>query len=234
MEIDHSQVFTDADIKRAFEIMKEGEQEGWIGTGVRKDWAQTWKKYDYDSRIPFYIKSTLHADGVPLEECKELMANGDLRNKWDSSFHVEQLDSNEYYATTYWIFNLPAPATPRDAVRLVTRPNWIPEENAYLILYKKAHHADKPETSDYIRMDTDLGYWILKQADDDPNVNSTVLFVMGNNNYRGWLPYCLLGYAGSLRMSCFCDDLKQAYKDVYGKDKHQMNSFLDIGSKRVH
>ena len=208
--MERRQLFQDDDFQKAFQLEAERENEGWSRAGAWKEGCEFWKKVDYDAPVPLHLKCTIRLDGVPLEKCRELLAVIQLRNKWDSAnFEVEQLSRNPYYSTIYWVFHLPSVMKNRDMVQLTTL-RWIPERKAYVILYKDGQHPSKPETSQYIRMKTGLSYTILRRAPDDPN--TTIMSTLGNNEYGGWLPYCVMGYVYASSLTKLSQRLTQAYK----------------------
>lgn len=213
-----SQLFSSADFDKAFELERGREREGWNRTG-RAYWdggAEFWKMMDYDADVPLHIKATLPITGVPLENCYDLLTTPETRNQWDEEFfQLEKLKWNgpgdSQYANEdmiYWIFHLPPAVQDRDMVQYVT-DRWFPKEKARVILYKQGENASKPEGSDYIRMTTGLSYTILRPMGDDPS--STMLSTLGNNDFGGWLPLCIMGYLYSRSMTGLKQRLLQAY-----------------------
>lgn len=223
--------FQDDDFQRAFQLEAEREEEGWSRTGFWKEGGEFWKKVDYDAPVPLHMKCTIRLDGVPLEKCRELLTDVELRNKWDgANFEVQQLNRNPYYSVIYWIFHLPSAMKSRDMVQLTTL-RWIPEMKAYVILYKDGQHSSKPENSEYIRMKTGLSYTILRRAPDDPN--STIMSSLGNNQYGGWLPYCIMGYVYASSLTKLSQRLVRAYRSGCLDEKERKNHKVQVQRRLV-
>lgn len=211
-------VFKNSDFQRAIELECGREEEGWSRTGVWKEGAEFWKMVDYKAAVPLHLKCKIRLDGVPMEKCRELLTSVETRNKWDGAhFQLEQLARNPYYSTIYWIFHLPSMIKDRDMVQVMA-VRWIPEQKAYVILYKDGQHPSKSETDDHIRMKTGLSYTILRRADDDPD--STIMSTLGNNEYGGWLPYIMMGPVYASSLTKLSQRLIEAYKE-YSQDQKQ-------------
>ncbi|XP_062508006.1 START domain-containing protein 10-like [Corticium candelabrum] len=232
-------VFQDKDFQRAFELEAGREDDGWTKTGTWTESSEFWKMVDYDAAVPLHLKCRIRVNDVPLEKCRKLLTNVELRNKWDGAkFEVNQLERNPYYSTIYWIFHLPFFVQNRDMVQH-TAVRWIPEKKAYVILYKDGTHPSKPETNDYIRMKTGLSYTILRRADNDPN--TTIMSTLGNNEYGGWLPYALMGklYASSLtklsqRLTKACSDYSEESTSLQKPIQKQTPSLGVAASRQYH
>jgi hypothetical protein len=215
-------VFREEDFDTAFELEAGGEGEGWNRVGSWTADRQFWKKMNYDVPIPLHLKCTIRLDGVPLEHCRELLTNVQLRNSWDRGyFELEQLGQFSDFSKIYWIVHLPFLVQDRDMVQLMTQ-KWIPEKEAHVILYRgdPCASASKPETSEYIRMKTGLSYTILRRAADDQN--STIMSALGNNEYGGWLPYFIMGPVYARTLTKLSERLIQAYEDFSNESQESV------------
>ncbi|XP_062508677.1 uncharacterized protein LOC134184923 [Corticium candelabrum] len=208
----------DDDFELALRLDHEGETEGWSSTGswmcCRK--ARFLKKIDSEKEIPLHIKSSrIYLDGIPIDNCLSLLINPDQRNAWDNGhFQLEKLDSSDYPLGTdliYWKMFLPSVVKNRDMVQL-TAYKMI--GNACVIVYKQGDDSKKPESSEFIRMKTGLSYTILRPAEDDPSY-STLISTLGNNDYGGWLPNCLMGLLYSMSITNLCNRLLHAYHNQH-------------------
>ena len=205
---------------RAFELEKGREKEGWRPLLVnQQDGIEVWEMVDYDADVPLHFKSSGRLEGVPLQKCFDLLTTPEMRNQWDEGFfHLEKLSTAETDSSQgstvevlYWTIHLRFPARDRDMVQFTTN-RWIPEENTRVILYKQGDDAAKPVTRKYVRMGTGLSYTMLRQAEDDNN--STLISTLGNNDYRGWIPNCIVGSVYSKTLPSLYQRLQKAYKEL--------------------
>ncbi|CAI5701983.1 unnamed protein product [Peronospora effusa] len=198
--------FSDAELDDAVEM---GEDTVWGNLEepiyAEKD-LKIFRPSQEDSSLPvYYAKGWLPFSADTLFNA---LMDARYRKSWDDTVHQLYVVEHQHVSDVmYFALNLPWPLTNRDYVYR-RRVEFYPNQNAFVVLYQAAHHADAPVNETRVRVETCTLRLCIRSLPDSTDSCDFHLEYEDDTNFS--IPNYIVNWLLRVRMPSFITELRKA------------------------
>ncbi|CAH0492963.1 unnamed protein product [Peronospora farinosa] len=198
--------FSDAELDDAVEM---GEDTVWGNLEepiyAEKD-LKIFRPSQEDSSLPvYYAKGWLPFSADTLFNA---LMDARYRKSWDDTVHQLYVVEHQHVSDVmYFALNLPWPLTNRDYVYR-RRVEFYPSQNAFVVLYQAAHHADAPVNETRVRVETCTLRLCIRSLPDSTDSCDFHLEYEDDTNFS--IPNYIVNWLLRARMPSFITELRKA------------------------
>jgi hypothetical protein len=149
-----------------------------------------------------------------------------VRTSWDKTFDKFSMVPHAHddeCAILYCTIHAPVGVSPRDFLQYRKS---IVQPGLAIIMMRSAEHADKPPTPGYIRAESLISGYVIRQRDSDCE-----LFLMSQTDIKGLIPKWMVNMFAAKAPAQWVENLVKSCQSLktkqFGGDETAMNAFLE-------
>ncbi|CAI5739417.1 unnamed protein product [Peronospora destructor] len=198
--------FSDAELDDAVDM---GEDAGWANLEepiyAEKD-VEIFRPSQEGSSLPvYYAKGWLPFSADTLFNA---LMDARYRKSWDDAVHQLHVVEHQHVSDVmYFALNLPWPLANRDYVYR-RRVEFYPRQNAFVVLYQAAHHADAPVNDTRVRVETCTLKLCIRSLPNSTDSCDFHLEYEDDTNFS--IPNYVVSWLLRARMPSFMTELRKA------------------------
>lgn len=191
-----------------FELLLQKEKETMKGWDVCVDRKEIMVAKTQSGPGIITLRAWATLPGVDLYVALFLIFDITQRVKWDKVFAVMNLVAVDVQGSdiVYSLLKVPT-VTPRDFLQY--RRVLLQDDGSILIVLRSAEHIDSPEEKGYIRAESYISGYVLRQSFDGPTPVLNI-FLMSCSDTKGMIPKWIINYFAPKKPGEWVETLRKA------------------------